>query len=291
MLTKKLILLSLSGVVAFTATLLLSQTDPPNRTSPENTTALTTDHEQVYGKGDVRSSAANMPPAVRQLASHVDLNNSIALQRIDYAKWQASLQPPQGALSEVLSRLNASPTPLNNYLAANLLRECELRVQGSLAIREGYEERDSRLDECEALGDIASAAWIERMKAAADAGFAPAQVAMASIEDPHPSRVDEGKPSPWLDMQIDYIEKAMSQCDANAFIIHGNFRFDADNTGIQNQAAYADFLTAELIYRHKFEGAPSISGLLVQEREKLHNHQVLEAEAQALANFHKVCTQ
>ncbi|MCY1486742.1 hypothetical protein D9M68_203920 [compost metagenome] len=239
------------------------------------------------GPGATAKSAADdsAPVSVTKTPGH--------LARLDYAAWQASLRPPSGPLNTVLQRLRAEPGLRSDFFIASLLHDCHLRKQGELAALEegGNDEAslDARMSECKQLGEVAPAVWFEHMRAAADAGFAPAQTAMAVMQNPFIDMSDKRAVDDWGAIQRAYIQKAMGQCSPDAFIIHGNLSFNPDDPLAPNPSAYADFRTAELIYRSRFEGAPTVEELLQQERSRLHAYQTREAEDQALVNFHKAC--
>lgn len=206
--------------------------------------------------------------------------------RLDYRTWQSDLRLPAGPVKQTLARLHAQGTPQAHYLTASLLHLCYLRQQNP--VENSTQEGTPSGADCQALGKLAPHDWVVSMKEAADAGLASAQVAMALAEPPF--RDDEnGRRMQWLKMQHDYIDRAAAQCHPTAYIIRANYRFDTENPAAQDPVAYADFYTAELIYRNRFEHAPSLQELLKQEGQRLYPYQLREAQQQALINYHRAC--
>ncbi|WP_333985173.1 hypothetical protein [Ectopseudomonas khazarica] len=287
MLKKPLLIFLLVGLMSFIAA--FSILALPTMQEPSPVRALWSAQTETAGRLSP-PPAISHPTQAQPESTHPPQHPRTAInqKKLDYADWRSELRFIQGPVKETLAELDAKASPEGDYMAANLLHMCYLRQQNppSDAATEGYPPRS----ECLELGVLSQENWVERMKAAADAGLAAAQVTMAIAENPNPP-LSPDEPDPWLDMQRDYIDKAASQCHPGAYVIRANYRFDPDNPQLQNQAAYTDFYTAELIYRQRFEGAPSLEKLLEQERQKLYQHQILEAENQALINYHKACTQ
>lgn len=284
MLKKPLLIVPLVGLAGLTIVLNVLLSPTRQESSPSNSASPTQRTASEQSPPTTPDSAKDQPENTQPPEQP---KTTMQQKKLDYASWQSALKLTQGPVLETLAKLDANPSPQSDYMAASLLHMCYLRQQNPPmdSALEGYPPRD----ECLELGTLSQVSWVERMKSAADAGLAAAQVAMAFAENPNPL-LSPSAPNPWLEMQRDYIDRATAQCHPGAYIIRANYRFDPDNPQLQNQEAYTDFYTAELIYRHRFEGAPSLEKLLEQERIKLHQHQILEAETQALINYHKTCT-
>lgn len=207
-----------------------------------------------------------------------------------YQRWLESLSPPQGNLQEVVQELEHSPTARNRFLLASLLRDCVLRISGHQVMKDqGLDAMDAQTAACQALGPARLDLAFVYMKDAADLGFAPAQVAVVTMDNPEVNEGSKAAMADWNRSRSQYLEQAVQQCSANALVLRAMSRLDPDDLHAANQAAYADLLTAELIYRSTFDGAPSLSPLLEQERARLHGYQQDEAQITALAQFHAWC--
>lgn len=297
MLGKSLPVFALVGLASFTLAFLVL-TDPFTQTpAPQPPARIVqappppgADLPVAQEKMERLPGPATEEPAATQLPEHP--RTPIRQKKIDYARSQPPLILPKGTVREMLATLDAETSPESDYMAARLIHDCLIRRQSPPS--DPALGRDSFRDECEELGPLSPSSWVGRMKAAADAGMARAQVGMVFAENPNPP-LAPGDPDPWFDMQRDYVDRAAAQCYPGAYFIRGNFHFKPDDPRAPSQPAYMDFYTLELILRHRFDGVPAqrleaLAALVQEEREKLYHYQIVEAENQALINYHEACT-